>query len=42
MNEIKTILACVRNADKKYNLINPGDKIAVGISLMASTKCAIP
>ena len=32
MNEIKTILACVRNADKKYNLINPGDKIAVGIS----------
>ena len=32
MNEIKTILACVRTADKKYNLINPNDKIAVGIS----------
>ena len=32
MNEIKTILACVRNADRKYNLINPNDKIAIGIS----------
>lgn len=32
MNEIKTILACVRNADKKYNLIEPNDKIAIGIS----------
>ena len=32
MNEIKTILACVRTADKKYNLINPNDRIAVGIS----------
>lgn len=32
MSEIKKILACVRTADKRFNLINNGDRIAIGIS----------
>ena len=32
MKAIRTILACIRKADNKYNLINHGDKIVVGLS----------
>ena len=32
MKAIRTILACIRKADKQYNLINHGDKIMVGLS----------
>lgn len=32
MKAIRTILACLRNADKKYNLILHGDKIVIGLS----------
>ncbi len=32
MKSIRKILACIRQADRKFNLINPGDKIAVGVS----------
>lgn len=32
MKAIRTILACIRRADEKYNLINQGDKIVVGLS----------
>ncbi len=32
MKAIRTILACIRHADEKYNLINHGDKIVIGIS----------
>ena len=32
MSEIKKILACIRTADKRFNLINKKDKIAIGIS----------
>ncbi|MEG2270145.1 MAG: tRNA 2-thiocytidine biosynthesis TtcA family protein [Bacilli bacterium] len=39
MNEIKTILAGMRIADAKYNLIEPNDKIAVGISGGKDSMC---
>lgn len=29
---MRKILGCLRKADQKFNLINPGDKIAVGLS----------
>ena len=32
MKAIRTILACIRNADKTYNLIQHGDKIVIGLS----------
>ena len=32
MKAIRTVLACIRKADNKYNLINHGDKIVVGLS----------
>jgi len=32
MKAIRTILACIRKADNKYNLINHGDKIVIGLS----------
>ena len=32
MKAIRTILACIRKADKQYNLINHGDKILIGLS----------
>ncbi|MBR0295173.1 MAG: GNAT family N-acetyltransferase [Bacilli bacterium] len=32
MKAIRIILACLRNADQTYNLINHGDKIIVGVS----------
>lgn len=32
MKAIREILACVRNADQTYNLINHGDKIVIGLS----------
>ncbi len=32
MKAIRTVLACIRKADQKYNLINHGDKIVVGLS----------
>lgn len=32
MSEIKKILACIRTADKRFNLINKKDRIAIGIS----------
>ncbi len=32
MKSIRKILACIRQADRQFNLINPGDKIAVGVS----------
>jgi len=32
MKAIRVILACIRKADQKYNLINQGDKIVVGLS----------
>ena len=32
MKSIRIILACLRNADQTYNLINHGDKIIVGLS----------
>lgn len=32
MKAIRTILACLRKADQKFNLIQDGDKIALGIS----------
>ncbi|MCQ2814679.1 MAG: GNAT family N-acetyltransferase [Bacilli bacterium] len=32
MKAIRTVLACLRKADQKYNLINHGDKIVVGLS----------
>lgn len=32
MKAIRTILACIRKADQKYNLINHGDKIVIGLS----------
>ena len=32
MKSIRTILACIRKADQKYNLINHGDKIVLGLS----------
>lgn len=32
MKAIRTILACLRHADEKYNLINVNDKIVVGVS----------
>ena len=32
MKSIRTLLACIRKADNKYNLINHGDKIVVGLS----------
>lgn len=39
MNEIKTILASVRIADARYNLIENGDKIAIGISGGKDSMC---
>ena len=32
MKAIRVILACIRTADKTFNLINDGDKICLGIS----------
>lgn len=32
MKAIRTVLACIRKADNKYNLINHGDRIVVGLS----------
>ena len=32
MKSIRKILASMRNADQKFNLIIPNDRIAVGIS----------
>ena len=32
MKAIRVILACIRNADNTFNLINDGDKICLGIS----------
>ena len=32
MKAIRTVLACIRNADKTYNLIQHGDKIVIGLS----------
>ncbi len=32
MKAIRTVLACIRKADQKYNLITTGDKIVVGVS----------
>ncbi|MEA5061669.1 MAG: GNAT family N-acetyltransferase [Erysipelotrichaceae bacterium] len=32
MKAIRTILACLRKADQSYNLIQDGDRIAIGIS----------
>ena len=32
MKAIRTVLACIRKADHKYNLIQHGDKIVVGVS----------
>lgn len=32
MKAIRTILACIRVADQKYNLFNHGDKIVLGLS----------
>lgn len=32
MKAIRTVLACLRTADQKFNLINHGDKIVVGLS----------
>ncbi len=32
MKAIRVILACIRTADNKFNLINDGDKICLGIS----------
>ena len=32
MKAIRKILACIRTADQRYNLINHGDKIVVGLS----------
>lgn len=32
MKAIRTILACIRRADKTYNMINNGDKIMIGLS----------
>lgn len=32
MKAIRTVLACIRKADQKYNLINHGDKIVIGLS----------
>ena len=32
MKAIRTVLACIRKADHKYNLIQHGDKIIVGVS----------
>lgn len=32
MKAIRTVLACIRKADKTYNLINHGDKIVIGLS----------
>ncbi|HOC81202.1 MAG TPA: tRNA 2-thiocytidine biosynthesis TtcA family protein, partial [Bacilli bacterium] len=32
MRAIRKILACIRNADMRFSLINPGDKIVIGVS----------
>ena len=32
MKAIRTVLACIRKADQRYNLINHGDKIMIGLS----------
>ena len=32
MKAIRTVLACIRQADQQYNLINHGDKILIGLS----------
>ena len=32
MKAIRTVLACIRKADQRYNLINHGDKILIGLS----------
>ena len=32
MKAIRILLACIRKADQKYNLINHGDKIVIGLS----------
>ena len=32
MDAIRIVLACIKNADKDFNLINDGDRIAIGVS----------
>lgn len=41
MKAIRTILACIRKADQKYNLINHGDKIVVGLSGGKDSLCLL-
>lgn len=41
MKAIRTILACIRRADEKYNLINHGDKIVVGLSGGKDSLCLL-
>ena len=41
MKAIRTILACIRKADNKYNLINHGDKIVIGLSGGKDSVCLL-